>query len=175
MVLLRISVSTDPSDVGASLEAPGELSIYTDGPNKHLHVWGLPDHPHAAPFSPTSLLAPLQRDADTPPLSHVLRFYTIVATVLVDSEPVQSVYALLALGTDVKLGTDLDPQWSGLGKEHHLVYISRYCNEYFEWGDERDSDSSDPELIHCLLVESVPGWGEVKRRVQLVRRISILD
>jgi hypothetical protein len=25
------------------------------------------------------------------------------------------------------------------------------------------------------LIESVPGWGEVKRRVQLVQEVSILD
>jgi len=67
---------------------------------------------------------------------------------------------------------DIDPLWSGIGKVHNLVYISRYCPDYYYYRKEHDTG---PEKLHLLLVESVPGWGEVKRRVQLVPSVSISD
>jgi hypothetical protein len=142
---------------------------------KYLHEWGLPGHPgNMKPIHKP--LPPLVPGPDMPHLSHILRFHTSVATVLVHPEDLdyrkRGDYRLLVPGSDTELArVRLDPLWSGIGKIHSLVYISRFCWEYDAY-DEEDTDS--PEHLHLLLIESVPGWGEVKRRVQLVQAVSIL-
>jgi hypothetical protein len=122
-------------------------------------------------------MPPLPLGPEMPPLSHILRFYSSIATVLVHPEVFTSwkgdEYRLLVSDTKVELArVNLDSDWSGIGKAHSLVYISRYCEEYIGYIEE---NSFRPEGLHLLLIESVPGWGEVKRRVQLVQDISIFD
>jgi hypothetical protein len=155
-----------------------ESLMKTNMKYKHLHEWDLLGHPETV--QPThEPLPPLVPGPEIPKLSHILRFYTSVATVLVHPGLIRSDWTgkgehpLLIPGTDTELArVELDPLWSGIGKTHSLVYISRHCREYITY-EEQDSD--DPEKLHLLLVESVPGWGEVKSRVQLVQEVSILD
>jgi hypothetical protein len=144
---------------------------------KQLHEWGLPGHPGDIEFTQKPVL-PLESEPQMPPLSHILQFYTSVAPVLVHTEPKPlyfgaSQYRLIIPGTDIELGTiNIDSLWFGIGNEHSLVYISRYCPEYYYHRKDHDTG---PEMLNLLLIESVPEWGEVKRRVQLVQKVSILD
>jgi hypothetical protein len=154
-----------------------ELSRRAKRKYKHLHEWNLPSHPGSK--KPAHELMPsLAPGPKMPPLSHVIRFYTSVATVLVHFDGTHpDTHADLCLlrvpGTEIMITPVYpDPQWSGIGKTHNLVYISRSCRDYDTY---EDGNYQYPEMLHLLLIESVPGWGEVKRRVQLVKDISILD
>jgi hypothetical protein len=122
-------------------------------------------------------MPPLPLGPEMPLMSHILRFYSSIATVLVHPEVVTSwkgdEYRFLVSDTEFEVArVHLDSHWSGIGKAHSLVYISRHCNEYTEYIEEI---CFRHEGLHLLLIESVPGWGEVKRRVQLVQDISIFD
>ncbi|CAN9171960.1 unnamed protein product [Alternaria alternata] len=139
---------------------------------EHLHEWGLPGHPGDMEFTQKPVL-PLECGPQMPPLSHILQFYTSVAPVLVLLKTYITCYSLFIPGTDIELAAvDIDSLWSGIGKVHSLVYISSYCPNYYYYQQENDAG---PEKLRLLLVESVPKWGEVKRRVQLVQNVSILD
>jgi hypothetical protein len=173
--------STDPQTVhptsaAASLER-SETSVETNTEYSHFSEWDLPGHPGSVESTHESVL-PLISKLETPPISHILRFYTSVTTVLVRPNPANEFwdernFRLLISGTGIELAiVNIDPLWSGIGNEHSLVYISRYCPEYYEHWSRNETT---PEKLHLLLIESVPGWGEVKRRVQLVQEVSILD
>jgi hypothetical protein len=153
-----------------------EASKSIDTEYKHLHEWGLPGHPgNVKPtYGPVPLLV---LGPEMPPLSHILRFYTSVVTVLVHPDTVchhfREEYRLLVPGTEIELAkVGLDSAWSGIGKTHRLVYIARWCAEYSVYDETYDHS---PERLHLLLIEDVPGWDEVKSRVQLVQYVSLLD
>ena len=142
----------------------------------HLHDWGLPGHPGGVEPAP-ELVPPLAPGPEMPPLSHIIRFYTSVITVFVHSERTKGFdknrYRLLVPGTDIEIARVLlDPLWSGIGKVHSLVYISRDCPY---WTAHHQDESCSFECLYLLLIESVPGWGEVKSRVQLVQKVSVMD
>jgi hypothetical protein len=127
-----------------------------------------------------------------PPRSHILRFYTSVATVFIDRESNSPAYfenrrsgnapipygknwvhKLLLPGTAEHIGfVELDPSWSGIGKLHDLVYISRWCPNFAGYEDDQ---ITHPERLNLLLTESVQDWSEVKRRVQIVRDVELTD
>jgi hypothetical protein len=168
--------SVHPTSAAASLEK-SETSSETNIEYSHSSEWDLPGHPRNVESTHEPVL-PLMSKLEMPPISHILRFYTSVATVLVHPNPAIELWdkrncSLLISGTDIELATvNIDSLWSGIGTEHSLVYISRYCPNYYEYWSR---DETIPEKLHLLLIESVPGWGEVKRRVQLVQEVSILD
>lgn len=138
-----------------------------------------PNAPHMIPpltYNPMAM----------PPQSHILRFYTSTATVLIDSESKHSEFYLgqdvrpyygthahrvLLPGTEEHIGfVELDPEWSGIGGLHDLIYISRWCPNFAGYEDDQ---VRHPETLNLLLVESVEGWGEVRRRVQLVQPVEL--
>jgi hypothetical protein len=174
--------STDPQSVyptsaaasPAKTETSIETSIETNTDKDHLNEWRLPGHPMSVESTHEPVLPPMS-ELEKPPISHILRFYTSVATVLVQPNYItvrnERMCRLFISGTDIELArVNIDSLWSGLGNEHSLVYISRYCPEYYRFQKAYDTS---PERLHLLLVESVPEWGEVKRRVQLVQEVSI--
>ena len=174
--------NTDPQGVhptsAAASPAKTETSIETNIEYSHFSEWDLFGHPRSVESTHEPVL-PLMSKLEMPPISHILRFYTSVATVLVHPNPITNSwnerreFRLLIPGTEIELATvEIDPLWSGIGNEHSLVYISRYCPEYYRYLEE---SVTGPERLHLLLLESVPEWGEVKRRVQLVQEVSILD
>jgi hypothetical protein len=140
--------------------------------------WKMPGHPGEPDYAATTIPSPLLHEPSMPHLSHILRFYTSVATVFISSDLyMQSVnfYSVLIPSTDVSHATvRLDPAWPGLGKEHTLVYISRWCPD-FRMTYRDDHDVNRPEKLNLLLVESVEGWGKVKRRVQMLDPMGIED
>jgi hypothetical protein len=168
--------SAYPTSAAASLEKP-ETSIETNIEYSCFSEWDLPGHPRSVEATHQPVL-PLMSKLKMPPITHILRFYTSVATVLVHHNPTlnivnQKEYRLLIPGTSFELArVNIDSLWSGIGNLHSLVYISRYCPEYYAYQKQDDKTS---EGLHLLLVESVPGWGEVKSRVQLVQSVDILD
>jgi hypothetical protein len=165
-----------PAITAISCNGP-EPSRRTKRYRKRFREWGLPSHPGSTKPIDESM-PPLAPAPEMPPLSHIIRSYTSVATVLVhpDGKDFHGVllYRLLVPGTEIEIAeVNLDSHWSGIGRTHSLVYISRFCSH----DDDKYQEPSDcySERLHLLLVESVPEWGEVKRRVQLVQNISILD
>jgi hypothetical protein len=147
---------------------PAEESMLGDTQYKAREMCGLPGRPeeeiHAARFPA------LDMGPNMPPLSHILRFYISVATAYISSSPIDSDlyndrYGLFVPGTDDKVATvALDSEWSGIGKEQTLIYISRWCMTYYmdRELDGRDYDDPGEEHLNLLLIESVQGWGEVK-------------
>ena len=165
-----------PTITAVSCTEP-ELSRRAKRHHKRFYEWGLPSHPGSTKPIDESML-PLASGSEMPPLSHIIRSYTSVATVLVHPDGNNCygcpTFRLLVPSTEIEIAeVELDSHWSGIGRTHSLVYISRFCL----YDDDRYQELSDcySEKLHLLLVESVPGWGEVKRRVQLVRDVSILD
>ncbi|KAF2820311.1 HET-domain-containing protein [Ophiobolus disseminans] len=118
-----------------------------------------------------------------PPLSHIIRVRTSVATVLIAEHPKQPspdnqpLYEVRSSISQAPLGLiQLDPAWSGRNKVQTLIYITRWCPEHESHEEEKEYNSVPrAEVLNVLLVESVEGWGEVKRRVQLMERVSLID
>jgi hypothetical protein len=167
--------ASPPAITAVSCTGP-ELSRRAKRRRKRFREWGLPSHPGSTKSIDESM-PPLAPGSEMPPLSHVIRSYTSVATVLVHPDGDDyygfSRCRLLVPGTKIEIARlSLDSHWSGIGRTHSLVYISRFCSFDDKYQELSDHHS---EKLHLLLVESVPGWGEVKRRVQLVQRVSILD
>jgi hypothetical protein len=124
-----------------------------------------------------------------PDPSHIIRFYTSVVKVMIQPDAKPSsiehyggsrdycVFVSSDAGASegANLGmVKLDRRWSGIGRTHTLIYISRWCPLYRIWNSE-GSILERPEYLNVLLVESVEGWGEVKRRVQLLECVSLSD
>jgi hypothetical protein len=138
--------------------------------------WNIPGHPGKPNHALTTTPPPLAHTPSMPPLSHILRFYTSVATVFVSPELymqwIDSHSVLIPGTTESHTTVRLDPDWPGLGKEHTLIYISRWCPNYrMSYRDDHAADR--PEKLNLLLVESVERWGEVKRRVQMLDPMGI--
>jgi hypothetical protein len=129
-----------------------------------------------------------------PPLSHIIRFYTSVATVFIPMDPDpslelsfaynrsdfndnKSLHKVCLPNSDEHIAVvDLDPAWPGNGQLHTVVYISRWCPSFInEREEEMINVKPIQEQLHVLLVESVDGWGEVKRRVQMLDLVSLRD
>jgi hypothetical protein len=129
-----------------------------------------------------------------PPLSHIIRFYTSVATVFIPADPDPDLERSYIYSSNVFEESrplhkvclpdseehiavvNLDPAWQGKGQLHTIVYISRWCRSFA--GEERKATteySNGDERLHTLLIEDVDGWGEVKRRVQLLDVINLKD
>jgi hypothetical protein len=128
-----------------------------------------------------------------PPLSHVITFYTSVATVFVAEEPSpdlevsilnfhpsseearKNLYLVSHPNSQERIGVvELDPSWQNKGQLHTIVYISRWCPEFKTYRAEESLDyDSSPEKLNVLLVENVEGWGEVKRRVQMLEVVEL--
>ncbi|RYO00125.1 hypothetical protein AA0119_g6249 [Alternaria tenuissima] len=167
--------ASSPTITAVSCTEP-KLSRRAKRHHKRFDEWGLPSHPGT--MKPIDVSMPLLAPGpEMPPLSHIIRSYTSVATVLVHPDENncydRPTFRLLVPGTEIEIaGVDLDPRWPGIGKTHSLVYLSRFYS-YDDRYQEPNDDCS--EELYLLLVESVPGWGEVKRRVELVQRVSILD
>lgn len=125
-----------------------------------------------------------------PPFSHIIRFYSSVATVLISPDAKSNehyysynlrpqgasklyyVHEVLIPETSELIGfVELDPTWPGIGKTHDLVYITRWCANFAGYADDQ---IEHPEKLNCLLIESVQGWGEVKQRVQLVQPLDLV-
>lgn len=181
------------------------------------HTWRLFAHPQRASGQPAALEAmpslldqaanwlfgektrfpDLPQKPHMPPLSHVLRFYTSVATLLIEADSTNAssvglwprrfkpsrfpgesdapLHRALVPGTDTLIGyVQLDPEWSGAGQEHTVIYISRWCNDMCM--DEYDVPGyvEAPEQLNLLLIEDVEGWGEVKQRVQMLELVDIV-
>jgi hypothetical protein len=166
------TVQLEPQDRSADPQSVHPIFAAASPAKTEISVEANIDYDHHKP------VPPLASKLDMPPISHILRFYTSVATVLVHPSPIpnpwnERISRLLIPGTDIELATvNIDSLWSGIGNEHSLVYISRYCPTYYAYLNQDDKTF---ERLHLLLVESVPEWGEVKRRVQLVQNVSILD
>ncbi|KAH7384143.1 heterokaryon incompatibility protein-domain-containing protein [Phaeosphaeria sp. MPI-PUGE-AT-0046c] len=126
-----------------------------------------------------------------PPISYIIRFYSSVATVFISPEAKSNesypnrdddllpqgaeqryyVHEVLIPETSELIGfVELDPEWSGIGHLHDLVYITRWCPNFAGFDDDQ---RQHPEKLNCLLIENVSGWGEVKQRVQLVQPLSL--
>lgn len=179
------------------------------------HTWRLLDHPYKGKDRITytrQYTSILEKYADwfcqaepefpsfvyqldtMPCLSHIIRFYTSVATLYVEPEPTpklprlwprrhtsydyaqpRNLHRVILASTGTVIGhVQLDAEWSGKGHEHSVIYISRWCNDMCE--DEHDLPGviEAPEQLNLLLIESVPGWGEVKQRVQMLELVDIV-
>jgi hypothetical protein len=130
-----------------------------------------------------------------PPLSHIIRFYTSVATVFIPTDPDpslelssaynqsefndhKSLHKVCLPDSEEQIAVvDLDPAWQGKGKLHTIVYISRWCPSFINEREEEgiNKKSSAVEQLHVLLIESVDGWGEIKRRVQMLDLVRLTD
>jgi hypothetical protein len=146
--------------------------------SQNKKCWNIPGHPGEVDFTPTTILTPLTHNPSMPPISHILRFYTSVATVNISPDiymQSRDFHSVLISGTTESHATvRLDPAWPGLRKEHTLVYISRWCPNYrMTYRD--DHETNRQEKLNVLLVENVEGWGEVKRRVQMLDPICVED
>ncbi|KAH4062434.1 hypothetical protein HBH50_208860 [Parastagonospora nodorum] len=129
-----------------------------------------------------------------PPLSHIIRFYTSIATVFIPADPdpdlsrawdnssasfdeTRPLHKVCIPDSDEHIAViDLDPAWQGLGRSHTAVYISRWCKSYA--GEESAPTtrySNSNEKLHILLLEDMEGWGEVKRRVQMLDIVDLAD
>lgn len=141
--------------------------------------WQLPGHPGESDHSKGEL-PPLQYDPNTmPPLLHILRFYTSVATLYIDPEPdveynpwgryesdctkPHNFYAL-RLPEHIQTSHEHDKQrfwghaelpidWDGKGKEAELLYISTS----FDPPTDSRSIMYSPEPLNVILVEKVKG------------------
>jgi hypothetical protein len=174
---------TNASDDKILLEDPSTSSEHPyvrlkKDTSETTECWNIPEHPGEVGFTPTTIPTPLTHNPSMPPISHILRFYTSVATVIIDSAlymESRDFHNVLIPGTTESRATArLDPHWPGLGKEHILIYISRWCPNYrMTYRD--DHDVVRPEKLNLLLVERVEGWGDVKRRVQMLDPISVED
>ncbi|KAH7086445.1 hypothetical protein FB567DRAFT_570299 [Paraphoma chrysanthemicola] len=137
-----------------------------------------------------STIPPLKNTSVTdPPLQHIIRFHTSAVKVYIPQNPITYIgsepearpsyyrqldYDLCIPESDTIIASvKLDPTWTGLGAQHKLIYISRWCPDFSDFW-ENNSYRDRPEVLNLLLVEDVPGWGEVKRRVQLVEHIDLL-
>jgi hypothetical protein len=129
-----------------------------------------------------------------PPLSHIIRFYTSVATVFIPADPdpglslsfeysysvfdeAKSLHRVcLPDSEEIIAVVDLDPAWKGKGQLHKVVYISRWCRS-FAGEEKKDTTeySTAHEKLHVMLIEDVDGWGEVKRRVQILDCVKLTD
>ena len=69
---------------------------------------------------------------------------------------------------------ELDPEWSGTGKPQKVTYISRWCPD-FQSFQENKAALSKHEVLNVLLIERVEGWAEVKRRVQMLEQVDLLQ
>jgi hypothetical protein len=140
-------------------------------PQTNNKRWNIRGHPGEADSTPIAVLPHLMHKQTMPPLSHVLRFYTSVATVTIDPNvhmQYMNLHSVLIPGTtEYHASISLDPDWSGYGKEHTLIYISRWCPN-FRMKYRDDHEVNRPEMLNLLLVENVVGWEEVKRRVQML-------
>jgi hypothetical protein len=140
-------------------------------PQTNNKRWNIRGHPGEADSTPIAVLPHLMHKQTMPPLSHVLRFYTSVAAVTIDPNvhmQYMNLHSVLISGTtEYHASISLDPDWSGYGKEHTLIYISRWCPN-FRLTYRDDHEVNSPEMLNLLLVENVVGWEEVKRRVQML-------
>jgi hypothetical protein len=180
--------------VHEGFEAPqhdSSVTIPQDIPFPKLYRDGLSGMPES-----TSMLRGIDYNPLTmPPLSHIITFYTSVATVFIAKEPLSALevstryynrrsrertkceYIVSVPNSQEPIGVvELDPSWSGGGQLHTLVYISRWCPDHRSYEDQQQVDfNSSHEKLNILLVESVKGWGEVKRRVQMLKVIELLN
>lgn len=183
-----------PGHPRAKDESPTIIDIYASNPRQ----WEIPisqlskgAYSDSKTLNPT--IPPLEyKHGIMPPLSHIIRFYTSVATVYIAPEPelgLKFPSFSRNFGTDKPLHkvclpngqehitvADLDPEWQGKGQLHTLVYISRWCPDFVTYErEERHDYNQYPERLNVLLIESVEGWGEVKRRVQMLDYVNLLD
>jgi hypothetical protein len=187
-------LSGHPSAVHEGFEAPqhdSSVTIPQDISSPKLYRDGLSGRPES-----TSIIRGIKYNPLTmPPLSHIITFYTSVATVFIAEEPLSALavstryynrrsgertkceYTVSVPNSQEPIGVvELDPAWSGGGQLHTLVYISRWCPDHRSYEDQQHVDfNSSHEKLNVLLVESVKGWGEVKRRVQMLKVIKLLN
>jgi hypothetical protein len=162
--------------------------------------WGLPDHP-GGPDPAKRELPPLQHDPTTmPPLSHILRFFTSIATLYIDPEPDAGYYTswgwpesyltkphnIHAIRLPKYVHEDnkneekypwshieLPPDWDGKGKEAEFAYISRG----FDTPSDMPSVGYEPELLNVILIERVnkkSGGDVIYKKVTSCGRIDSL-
>jgi hypothetical protein len=93
-------------------------------------------------------------------LRHMHRVY-------VPGDPEKAASACIGFGW-----VDLDPRWSGRGIPQSFIAISRWCPNYNAYQQDFNLMCM-PEVVNVLLIESVEGWGEVKRRVQLLTPVDL--
>jgi hypothetical protein len=161
----------------ASSEHP-DVQLRGDTPQTNNKRWNIPGHPGEVESTPPAIPPHLTHNQNMPPLSHILRFYTSIATVTIHPNLYMqstSYHNILIPGTTESHATvNLDPDWLGYGKEHTLMYVSRWCPNFrMTYRDDHELDR--PEMLNLLLVEGVEGWGDVKRRVQMLDPVSIED
>jgi hypothetical protein len=124
-----------------------------------------------------STMPPLDyKPAIMPPLSHIIRFYTNVATVLIPSNPDPSLELSFAYKwsdyNDRKslhkvclpnseehiVVIDLDPVRHGKGQLHTVIYLSPWCPSFInEREEEIINAKAMQEQLHVLLIKSVDG------------------
>ncbi|KAF2853566.1 HET-domain-containing protein [Plenodomus tracheiphilus IPT5] len=164
------------SSEAATIDGIAPSSPQSSGPNR-IPLWGISGHPGEEDYTHTTSLVPLQHQLGMPPISHVLQFYTSAAPVIVgpptttDQRGGDSQRSLHIPGSTeaLQITVDLDPAYDAQGKETMLVFVSRWCrSEHISRkGIYRQG------YLNLLLVESVEGWGLVKRRVQLIDHVRI--
>lgn len=167
----------------------------TSGWSQHLPLSRLVPDGKLHSKAPDLTLHPLHhKPGFMPPLSHVLRFYSSVATVFIPADPdptlsrtwdncsasfdeTRPLHKVCIPKSDEHIAViDLDPEWQGLGQSHTAVYISRWCMSYVGEEDRATTNySNGNERLHVLLLEDVEGWGEVKRRVQVLDLVDLAD
>ncbi|KAI8933731.1 hypothetical protein NX059_009447 [Plenodomus lindquistii] len=136
--------------------------------------WCIPGHPGEEDYVPPPHVPPLQHSEGMPPLTQVLQFYTSIAPVIVGPHTTtkwgnSSERTLHIPGSNetLEFSIDLDSTYDSHGKDTWLVYVSRWCTADLMSLDARRFKNRSGDNLNLLLVESVEGWGCVKRRVQL--------
>ena len=162
-----------------------KLKKYREGPEyrkrmekyelqrKSNHTWMLSGHPKEQDYVELPI-PPLAYDQTImPPITHILRFYTSAATLVIDPLPDpdyqnprhsmqvdhHTYHAIRLPDSGILLShIELDPESQVAGRTVEFIYVSRGFHEPsdFHPGDE-------PQLLNIVMIE---GEGEVKEKVQ---------
>ncbi|KAK0613689.1 heterokaryon incompatibility protein-domain-containing protein [Immersiella caudata] len=158
--------------------------------SRMYNTWALPDHPNELGYVELEM-PPFTHDPTTmPPISHIIRFFTSCARVWIDAEPDleypekhyqwysipkdgsdrETFFAIRSLSPEKQIlgRIPLDPNWSGRGKEHELVYISPSF-----WPPSDQDLEPEPIIFWVMLVEDLEGAPGVKSRVSMYGPIDI--
>lgn len=159
--------------------------------------WSIPGHPGEKGYTNLEPPATLIAQPGMPPIEHVITFWTSVSKILFQraDEVSADAYKLIIPGSTTQIGyVKLAKGWRGGGMEHEIIYISRWCHDWYdtennlevEVEQQRSYSASDadkaliakgkiPERLNLMLLERVEGWGEVRRKLQLVVAVSLSD
>jgi hypothetical protein len=177
--LLPDSTNNDAKEHFSHAAPPSTEKHVGGGSATRQSTWGIPKHPGENDALPVTAHMPLVHWIGMPPLQHIIRFYTSVANVLVEHNTSKRWHShrLLVPGTTTCLQTlNLDPQWACEGKEYELIYISRWCHNWYMTEEIFEQNLKWPdENLNLMLVEGVEGWGGVKRRAHMLEHIKITD